>query len=271
MVEHTIDNGKVESSNLSLVSKKIDVLSILTIMYLIGCAVENQFSFLNPVSPVMELIINFHNYVMIYIVLIMILVSYILISIILTFSSSRRLIAHKYLIHGTMLEIIWTILPAFILMALALPSFQLLYFMDEIVDPGLTIKAIGSQWYWSYSIDDYHPAKINFSSYMVPDSDLKLGDFRLLEVDNKLIVPVGVNIRVIVTATDVLHCWSIPSLGVKIDAVPCRLNQTSFVSILEGKFYGQCSEICGANHAFMPICIQAVSFSDYIAWIKSRI
>ena len=147
MVEHTIDNGKVESSNLSLVSKKIDVLSILTIMYLIGCAVENQLSFLNPVSPVMELIINFHNYVMIYIVLIMILVSYILISIILTFSSSRRLIAHKYLIHGTMLEIIWTILPAFILMALALPSFQLLYFMDEIVDPGLTIKAIGSQWY----------------------------------------------------------------------------------------------------------------------------
>ena len=116
-------------------------------MYLIGCAVENQLSFLNPVSPVMELIINFHNYVMIYIVLIMILVSYILISIILTFSSSRRLIAHKYLIHGTMLEIIWTILPAFILMALALPSFQLLYFMDEIVDSGLTIKAIGSQWY----------------------------------------------------------------------------------------------------------------------------
>ncbi len=120
---------------------------MFTIMHLIGCAVENQLSFLNPATPVMELIINFHNYVMIYIVLIMILVSYILVSIMLTFSFSSRLIAHKYLIHGTILEIIWTIIPAFILMALAFPSFQLLYFMDEIVDPGLTIKAIGSQWY----------------------------------------------------------------------------------------------------------------------------
>ena len=241
------------------------------IMFLIGSAVNNQFGFQTPITPVMDMIINFHNYVMVYVVLIMILVSYILISIVLNFTSSKRLISHKYLIHGTELEIIWTLIPGFILIAIGLPSFQLLYLMDEVVDPGLTVKIIGSQWYWSYNIEDYYPSQINFSAYMVLESDLNLGDFRLLEVDNKLVIPIDTNVRVIVTATDVLHCWAVPSLGLKIDAVPGRLNQTSFIALIEGKFYGQCSEICGANHAFMPICVQVISLLDYILWVKSQI
>lgn len=144
--------------------------------------------------------------------------------------------------------------------------------MDEVIDPAVTVKVVGHQWYWSYEYSDYATqdgTSINFDSYMIPEGELETGDFRLLEVDNRLVVPVDTHVRVIVTAADVLHSWAVPSLGVKMDAVPGRLNQTSFLAYREGVFYGQCSEICGANHAFMPIVVEAVPVENYCTHIDS--
>lgn len=141
--------------------------------------------------------------------------------------------------------------------------------MDEIMDPALTIKAIGHQWYWSYEYSDYRAETLEFDSYMVPTSDLNTGDFRLLEVDNRLVVPINTHVRVLVTGADVLHSFAVPSLAIKMDAVPGRLNQTSFFVKRPGTFYGQCSEICGANHSFMPIVVEAVSLNKYISWVLS--
>jgi len=168
-------------------------------------------------------------------------------------------------------EIVWTITPAIILIIIAIPSFSLLYAMDEVIDPILTVKVIGSQWYWSYEYSDATDDSIFFDSYMVLDEDLDKGQFRLLEVDNRVVVPTNTHVRLIVTATDVLHSWAVPSLGVKLDACPGRLNQTSIFVKREGVFYGQCSEICGINHGFMPIAVEAVSLDDYINWFNKKI
>jgi len=182
------------------------------------------------------------------------------------YSKSKKLIGHKFLIHGTWIEIIWTITPAFILILIAYPSFKLIYLIDEVIDAGITVKVVGHQWYWSYEYSDYADqdgASIEFDSYMVPESDLEEGGLRLLEVDNQLVVPTNTHVRVIISSADVIHCWAIPSLGVKLDAMPGRLNQTGFLANREGTFYGQCSEICGANHAFMPIVVKAVNIDEY--------
>ena len=173
----------------------------------------------------------------------------------------------------TLIELIWTITPALILIAIAFPSFRLLYLLDEVISPTITIKVVGHQWYWSYEYSDYvneSGESIEFDSYMIPESDLELGQFRLLDVDNNVIVPVDTHIRLIVTGADVIHSWAVPSLGIKIDAVPGRLNQTSILAERTGVFYGQCSEICGVWHGFMPIAVEAVSVQDYLAWINSN-
>ena len=146
--------------------------------------------------------------------------------------------------------------------------------MDEIIDPIITLKVIGSQWYWSYEYSDnleFADEPLIFDSYMVQDNDLEIGQFRLLEVDNRVVVPTNSHIRVLITASDVLHSWAIPSLGLKLDACPGRLNQTSMFIKREGVFYGQCSEICGINHGFMPIVVEAVSLEDYLVWLKNKI
>jgi len=239
--------------------------------FFLDVAENYQIGFQDPASPIQEGIINFYNYVFIYLTFVLIVVVWILLSIVRHFTKSTRVISHKYIIHGTELELIWTITPAVILMLMAFPSFQLLYLMDEVVEPGITLKVIGKQWYWSYEYSDYAPAKISFDSYMVPESDLKLGDYRQLEVDNRVIVPVDTHVRVIATASDVLHSWAVPSLGVKMDCVPGRLNQTSFIALREGTYYGQCSEVCGVNHSSMPIVVQAVSLTDYCAFVKSSV
>lgn len=229
-----------------------------------------QLSFQEAGSPIMEEIVNFHNYVMIYISLILVLVTWAMARIIIEFGKGRRVISHKHMIHGTLIEIVWTITPAIILVAIAFPSFKLLYLIDEVIDPAITIKVIGHQWYWSYEYSDYATQEgktIGFDSYMIPESDLEKGDFRLLEVDNRIIVPAKTQVRVIVTAADVIHSWAVPSLGVKIDALPGRLNQTTFLATRESVFYGQCSEICGANHAFMPIVVETVGIDKYCSYI----
>lgn len=146
--------------------------------------------------------------------------------------------------------------------------------MDEVIDPIITLKVIGNQWYWSYEYSDnleFSDEPLIFDSYMVQEDDLAIGQFRLLEVDNRVVVPTNSHIRILITASDVLHSWAIPSLGIKLDACPGRLNQTSMFIKREGVFYGQCSEICGVNHGFMPIVVEAVSLEDYLTWLKNKI
>ena len=217
-------------------------------------------------------IVELHNTIFFYLVVISFGVFWVLFSAIYNYNSKNSPIANKYLNHGTLLELIWTITPALILIAIAFPSFRLLYLLDEVISPTVTIKVVGHQWYWSYEYSDYinvSGESIEFDSYMLPDSDLELGQFRLLDVDNKVVIPTDTHIRLIVTGADVIHSFAVPSLGLKIDAVPGRLNQTSMLAERTGTFYGQCSEICGVYHGFMPIAIEAVSIQDYLTWIDA--
>lgn len=172
---------------------------------------------------------------------------------------------HRFLLEGQTIELIWTILPAITLVFIALPSLKLLYLLDEINNPILSIKSIGHQWYWSYEYTDFK--SIEFDSYITPTNEANLNTFRLLDVDNRIVLPFNSQIRIIVTAADVLHSWTIPALRVKIDATPGRLNQIRFLINRAGLFFGQCSEICGANHRFMPIVIERISPRYFIKWV----
>lgn len=229
-----------------------------------------QFGFQDPATPIMEGIINLHHQIMVILVLIAIFVLYLLVRVVLLFNSNIERTPSS-VNHGTFIEVIWTIIPSIILVIIAIPSFSLIYGMDEILDPAITIKAIGHQWYWSYEYSDYSSEGINFDSYMIPTEELSEGELRLLEVDNRVVVPTNTHIRIIVTSSDVLHSWAVPSLGIKTDAVPGRLNQTSLFIKREGVFYGQCSEICGVNHGFMPIVVHAVSVDNYIDWVSNQL
>nr|ACG63713.1 cytochrome oxidase subunit II [Bembidion fumigatum]ACG63714.1 cytochrome oxidase subunit II [Bembidion fumigatum]ACG63715.1 cytochrome oxidase subunit II [Bembidion fumigatum]ACG63716.1 cytochrome oxidase subunit II [Bembidion fumigatum]ACG63717.1 cytochrome oxidase subunit II [Bembidion fumigatum] len=211
-------------------------------------------------SPLMEQLMFFHDHTLMILTMITMLVGYLMITLFF-----NKLI-NRYLLEGQMIEVIWTILPAITLVFIALPSLRLLYLLDEINNPSITLKSIGHQWYWSYEYSDFN--KLEFDSYMIPNNELKENSFRLLDVDNKVVLPFNTQIRVLVTATDVLHSWAIPSMGVKIDATPGRLNQTNFFMNRAGYFYGQCSEICGANHSFMPIVIESVPTNTFIKWIS---
>ena len=232
-----------------------------------------QITFQDPATPVMEGIINFHHDLMFFLVITVIFVCWILIRCIYFFDEKKNKIPSTT-VHGSTIEIIWTTIPALILLSVAVPSFALLYSMDEVIDPIITLKVIGSQWYWSYEYSDnleFSDEPLIFDSYMVQEDDLDMGKFRLLEVDNRVVVPTNSHIRIVITASDVLHSWAIPSLGIKLDACPGRLNQTSMYIKREGVFYGQCSEICGVNHGFMPIVIESVSLDDYITWLQNKI
>lgn len=231
-----------------------------------------QIGFQDSAAPGFSGIVELHNTLFFYLIVIIVGVFWVLGSVMYYFNSTKTSITHKYLNHGTLIELIWTITPALILIAIAFPSFRLLYLLDEVISPSITIKVAGHQWYWSYEYSDYITEEgeaIEFDSYMVPDSDLELGQFRLLDVDNKVVVPVDCHVRLIITATDVLHSFAVPSLGLKTDAVPGRLNQTSFLAERTGTFYGQCSEICGVWHGFMPIVIESVPVLDFLTWLDS--
>ena len=165
------------------------------------------------------------------------------------------------------IETIWTLTPAIILVTLALPSLRILYLLDEVASPTITIKTTGHQWYWSYDYADF--ASLEFDSYITPTEELSIGEFRLLEVDNRLVLPWGVEARILITAADVLHSWTIPRIGVKADAVPGRLNQVTLLPTRPGVFYGQCSEICGANHSFIPIVVEAIPLKNFMEWVVS--
>lgn len=212
-------------------------------------------------SPIILQIISFHDHALVILALIVSVVTYAILTLIFRkFTSRVRSDAQQ-------IETIWTVLPAVILIFLAIPSLRLLYLTDEINSPSVTIKTIGHQWYWRYEYSDF--SDIQFDSYMLPTSELSEGEFRLLEVDNRIVVPIQLEIRILVTAADVIHSWTIPSIGVKIDAIPGRLNQLGFIANRPGVFYGQCSEICGSNHSFIPIAIEVVDTKSFIEWTKS--
>jgi len=233
-----------------------------------------QMGFQDPATPIMEGIISLHHHIFYFLIIIVTLVTYLLLRILFLFHASKNPIPLKFT-HGTLIEILWTLTPASVLILIAIPSFALLYSMDDVVDPSITIKAIGHQWYWSYEYSDYNKIgtneSIQFDSYMIPEEDLQEGQLRLLEVDQRIVLPTHTHICVVVTSTDVIHSWAVPSLGVKIDAIPGRLNQINLFIKREGVYYGQCSEICGVNHGFMPIVVQAVQMDDYISWISNKI
>nr|YP_009671907.1 cytochrome c oxidase subunit II [Polycheles baccatus]QCX31767.1 cytochrome c oxidase subunit 2 [Polycheles baccatus] len=216
-----------------------------------------QLGLQNSASPLMEQLIFFYDHTMVVLILITTFVGYLLSSIFF------NKFLNRFLLENQTTEIIWTTLPAIILIFIALPSLNLLYLLDEVNSPSITLKTIGHQWYWTYEYSDF--PQVEFDSYLTPEGDFSL--FRLLDVDNRTVVPMNTQIRLLITATDVIHSWALPALGIKVDAVPGRLNQTSLITNQPGLFFGQCSEICGMNHSFMPIVIESVSMDCFLKWI----
>nr|YP_009406968.1 cytochrome c oxidase subunit 2 [Stygiocaris lancifera]ASA39504.1 cytochrome c oxidase subunit 2 [Stygiocaris lancifera] len=221
----------------------------------------SKLGFQDSASPLMEQLIFFYDHATLVLILITTLVGYIMSSLFFNKLTNRTLL------EGQTIEMIWTVLPALILIFIALPSLRLLYLLDEVGTPSVTLKAIGHQWYWSYEYSDF--MQVSFDSYMIPTNELPNSGFRLLDVDNRTILPMNTQIRVLVSAADVIHSWTIPALGVKADAVPGRLNQVSFSMDRPGMFFGQCSEICGANHSFMPIVVESTSTDSFLSWIAN--
>nr|UBQ34401.1 cytochrome oxidase subunit 2 [Homidia koreana] len=216
----------------------------------------------NAASPLMEQLIFFHDHTMTILILIVSIVGYNLVSTCLNKNMDQLMLESQPL------ELFWTIVPSFVLIFIGLPSIRLLYLLDEVYKPAITLKTIGHQWYWSYEYSDF--LNLEFDSYMITSSESENNSFRLLDVDNRTVIPTNTQIRTLITAADVLHSWTVPALGVKADAVPGRLNQVNFLISRPGLFFGQCSEICGANHSFMPICIESSFPSIFVKWVKNN-
>nr|UFK32260.1 cytochrome c oxidase subunit II [Eurhadina dongwolensis] len=224
-------------------------------------ATWSNLMFQNGNSPIMEQLIMFHDHTMMIIMIITTMVGYMM-SLILIKTFNNRL-----MMENQMIELIWTIMPAIMLIFIAMPSLKILYMLEETTKPMISIKTIGHQWYWSYEYSDFK--KIEFDSYMKPLNELDINQFRLLETDNKIVVPFNTQVRMLMSSTDVLHSWTIPVLGIKVDASPGRINQGNFTTNRPGLFYGQCSEICGANHSFMPILLETINMKNFTNWIKN--
>jgi cytochrome c oxidase subunit 2 len=219
----------------------------------------------------MEALVELHDNIMFYLVIILFAVGWIMVSIVRNYVGNQ--ISNKYMNHGTLIELVWTVTPALILILIAFPSFKLLYLMDEVTDPNLTVFAEGHQWYWSYQYPDFlsdDNEELEFDSYLVPESDLEDGRLRMLEVDNRVILPEITHTRFIISSGDVIHSYACPSLGIKCDAYPGRLNQVSVLVNREGTFFGQCSEICGILHSSMPAVIQSVSLEHFLGWLQEQ-
>nr|QPT68415.1 cytochrome c oxidase subunit 2 [Phraortes sp. 1 NS-2020] len=210
----------------------------------------------DSMSPLMEQLIFFHDHIMMILMMIVMTVSYIMVMLNINNNMDRNLL------EGQAIELIWTVTPAMTLFFIATPSLRLLYLMDEINNPMMTTKAIGHQWYWSYEYSDFNDKE--FDSYMMNDEN---NNFRLLDVDNRMVLPSNTFIRMMVTSMDVIHSWTLPSSGVKIDGTPGRLNQASIMFNRNGMIYGQCSEICGTNHSFMPITVESIPMQSFIKWM----
>ncbi len=235
-------------------------------------AVNWQLGFQDPASPFAEGIVKFHHDLMVILVGVVVLVGYMLWQAMFQWNSDVKGNVDG-VVHGATIEFLWTTIPARILASVALPSFGLLFSMEEVVTPSVTVKVVGHQWYWSYELSDVvneDGETVEFDSYMVGAEDIEDGQLRLLEVDRELLVPIRTHVRVLVTAADVLHAFAVPSLGLKVDACPGRMNQIHLYASRPGVFKGQCSELCGVNHGFMPISVVGVSMEEYCAWVDSR-
>lgn len=223
-----------------------------------------QFTTQDPGTDVMEWMVDFYDLIMVDLIVVVFIILYLLFLLIL--DPEHHYNSNKAFSHSTALEIFWTVVPAIILITIAYPSFNLLYALDDLTDPAVTVKIIGHQWYWSYEHNfapEFAQENLSYDSYMLPAEDLYIGMFRLLEVDNRVVLPVKTHIRLLITSADVLHCWAVPSLGIKVDACPGRLNQATLYIKRTGMYFGQCSEICGINHGFMPIVVFATCLKSY--------
>jgi len=230
----------------------------------LGQPVEWQMNLQKSATPVMTFITDFHNGLIVLITIICLFVLALLIWVCVKFNANANPVPSRTT-HNTLVEVVWTVVPILILIGIAIPSFRLLYFQRDFPAAEMTVKAIGNQWFWSY---EYPEHDVSFDQYLKTKEELKDGEPYLLATDTEVVVPVNKVVRVIVTANDVLHAWTIPSFGSKIDAVPGRLNETWFKAEKEGVFYGQCSELCGKDHAYMPITVRVVSEDEYAAWLE---
>ena len=224
-----------------------------------------QLGFQQSASPVMDNVVWFHDFLLWLIAAVTLFVLVLLVIVMVRFNARANPVPSRTT-HHTLIEIVWTIVPVLILVSIAVPSFRLLFYQLKVPPADVTVKAIGKQWFWSYSYPD---AKFEFDSLMLQDKDRKPEQPRLLAVDNEIVVPINKVVHLIVTASDVIHSFSVPSFGIKIDAIPGRANETWFKAEREGMYYGQCSQLCGRDHAFMPIAVRVVSESDYAAWLEA--
>ena len=254
-----------------MLKKSLTALAVFFTTIMIGGGIamaqapkDWQLGFQDAHSPTMERIISFNSILFWICVVMSVFVISLLAYILFRFNAKRNPTPQKFS-HNSLIEVLWTVIPVIILVGIAIPSFRLLYFMDRTTEAEMTIKAIGHQWYWTYEYPDLGE-DIAFDAFMIADDKLEEGQIRLLETDESVVVPVDTNIRLLVTADDVIHAWAIPSFGVKIDGIPGRVNETWFRVDAEGTYYGQCSELCGKDHAFMPIRVEAVSKEAYAEW-----
>ncbi len=224
-----------------------------------------QMGFQPAASPVMEWVDGFHDFLLIVITLISVFVLALMIYVFIKFNAKANPTPSRTT-HNTTIEVLWTVIPIIILVVIAVPSFKLMYYADRAVDADMTLKVAGNQFFWTYEYPDHD--ELTFDAIMVDDADLEDGDLRLLTTDNAVVLPVDTTIRLLLTANDVIHAWAVPAFGVKMDAVPGRLNETWFRIDKEGTYYGQCSELCGSNHGFMPIMVKAVSKDEFAAWVE---
>lgn len=215
----------------------------------------------NSNSPIYDIIIFFHDFTILNLIIIIIIILFIISSLIFNNYINR------FLLQGHLIELIWTITPIFILILIAIPSLNILYLTDEIFNNNISIKSLGHQWYWSYEYTDFNLNE--FDSFIIPLNQLNSNEFRLLDVDNRCILPFNYPIRIITSSTDVIHSWTVPSLGIKIDSTPGRLNQSILFIYRPGLYFGQCSEICGINHRFIPIVIESTNLFHFKKWLNS--
>nr|YP_009735130.1 cytochrome c oxidase subunit II [Acropyga kinomurai]QBG38629.1 cytochrome c oxidase subunit II [Acropyga kinomurai] len=215
----------------------------------------------NSNSPTYDMMIFFHDFTMMILIIIMMMIFFIMSSMI------KNNIINRFLLESHSIELIWTILPMLTLIFIAIPSIKILYITDEMHMNKLTIKAMGHQWYWKYEYSDF--MNIEFNSFMISPNNMKMNEFRLLDVDNRCILPFNYPIRILTSSMDVIHSWTIPSLGIKMDSTPGRLNQSMLIMNRPGLYFGQCSEICGMNHSFMPIVMESTNFLNFKNWIKN--
>ena len=260
----TMSRGRIGRQMLGLAVLAVAIMAASGAFAEMGQPKPWELSLQAAASPVMDSVHRFHTFLLAIITAITLLVMVLLVVVMVKFNARANPVPSRTT-HNTFIEVVWTVVPVLILVAVAVPSFRLLFFQLHTPPADVTVKATGKQWFWTYNYPD---DKFEFDSLMIAEKDLKPGQPRLLAVDNEMVVPVNKVVRVLTTGADVIHAFAVPAFGIKIDAIPGRINETWFKAEREGVYYGQCSELCGKDHAFMPITVRVVSDQAYAAWIS---